>query len=193
MPANPSKHVIVTGAASGIGLACVESLLKDGHRVCGIDLQPFSIEKLRVDHRSRFIEARANVTNQAECIAATKRAVEAFGKINGLIHMAGVHSSRDHSGAPRPHPFGQCDRVLPDCAGCCRANGPRRRHCLDQFGIGRSRRHWRQWQRWPGLCRVQGGNYRPDTRARPITRPLGYSGERCQSRLYRNRDDCGLR
>ena len=87
------KHVVVTGAASGIGLACVESLLMDGHRVCGIDLQPFPIDQIRTDHRSRFIEARANVTNQAECIAATKRAVEAFGKINGLIHMAGIHSS----------------------------------------------------------------------------------------------------
>ena len=88
------KHVVVTGAASGIGLACVESLLMDGHRVCGMDLQPFPIDQIRTDHRSRFIEARANVTNQAECIAATKRAVEAFGKINGLIHMAGsIHRS----------------------------------------------------------------------------------------------------
>src|ERR1700752_1278245 len=93
MSAIPPKHVIVTGAASGIGLACVESLLVDGHRVCGIDLQPFPIDQVREDHRSRFIEARANVTNQAECMAAIKRAVEAFGKINGLIHMAGVHSS----------------------------------------------------------------------------------------------------
>src|SRR3954471_24848035 len=93
MLATSLKHVIVTGAASGIGLACVESLLMDGHRVCGMDLQPFPIDQMRTDHRSRFIEARANVTNQAECIAATKRAVEAFGKVNGLIHMAGIHSS----------------------------------------------------------------------------------------------------
>jgi NAD(P)-dependent dehydrogenase (short-subunit alcohol dehydrogenase family) len=93
MSTAPAKHVVVTGAASGIGLACVESLLAEGHRVCGMDLQPFPIDQIPTEHRSRFIEARANVTNQAECVAATKHAVEAFGKINGLIHMAGIHSS----------------------------------------------------------------------------------------------------
>jgi 3-oxoacyl-[acyl-carrier protein] reductase len=93
MSAAPAKHVIVTGAASGIGLACVESLLADGHRVCGMDLQPFPINQVKADQRSRFIETRANVANQAECIAATKRAVDTFGKVNGLIHMAAIHSS----------------------------------------------------------------------------------------------------
>ena len=92
MSALHAKHVIVTGAASGIGLACVERLLAEGHRVCGMDLQPFPVDKIKAD-RSRFIEAHANVANQAECIAATKRAVDAFGKVNGLIHMAGIHSS----------------------------------------------------------------------------------------------------
>jgi 3-oxoacyl-[acyl-carrier protein] reductase len=92
MSALHAKHVIVTGAASGIGLACVESLLAEGHRVCGMDLQPFPVDQIKAD-QSRFIEARANVANQAECIAATKRAVDAFGKVNGLIHMAGIHSS----------------------------------------------------------------------------------------------------
>ena len=92
MSALHAKHVIVTGAASGIGRACVESLLAEGHRVCGMDLQPFPVDQIKAD-QSRFIEAHANVTNQAQCIAATKRAVDAFGKVNGLIHMAGIHSS----------------------------------------------------------------------------------------------------
>jgi 3-oxoacyl-[acyl-carrier protein] reductase len=93
MSADSPKHVIVTGAASGIGFACVQSLLADGHRVCGMDLQPSPIDQIQADHRSRFIEARVNVASQAECVAAVKRAVEAFGKINGLIHMAGIHST----------------------------------------------------------------------------------------------------
>jgi 3-oxoacyl-[acyl-carrier protein] reductase len=87
------RHLIVTGAASGIGLACVHSLLADGHRVCGLDLQPIPIEQIGAGHRSRFVELRANVANEDECIAAIKRAVAAFGKINGLIHMAGIHST----------------------------------------------------------------------------------------------------
>ena len=49
MSAIPMKHVIVTGAASGIGLACVETLLSEGHRVCGMDLQPFPVDKIKAD------------------------------------------------------------------------------------------------------------------------------------------------
>ncbi len=108
MSAAPSKHVIVTGAASGIGLACVTSLLAEGHRVCGMDLQPFPIDQIKPDQRSWFIEARANVTSQGECVAATKRTVEAFGKINGLIHMAGIHSSQTWREITAEH----MDRIL---------------------------------------------------------------------------------
>ena len=39
MSGENSKTVIVTGAASGIGFACVQGLLAAGHRVCGADLQ----------------------------------------------------------------------------------------------------------------------------------------------------------
>ena len=49
MPAANAKNVIVTGAASGIGFACVEGLLAEGHCVCGADLQPFPAERLQAD------------------------------------------------------------------------------------------------------------------------------------------------
>ena len=93
MSATSPRHVIVTGAASGIGLACVQTLLAEGYYVCGMDLQSFPIDQTKTEQRSRFLEARTNVANQGECIAATKRAVGAFGKVNGLIHMAGIHST----------------------------------------------------------------------------------------------------
>jgi NAD(P)-dependent dehydrogenase (short-subunit alcohol dehydrogenase family) len=49
---NP-KTVIVTGAASGIGFACVQGLLAAGHRVCGADLQPVPTEQLLAGARQR--------------------------------------------------------------------------------------------------------------------------------------------
>jgi NAD(P)-dependent dehydrogenase (short-subunit alcohol dehydrogenase family) len=42
------KTVIVTGAASGIGFACVQGLLALGHQACGADLRPAPTERLSV-------------------------------------------------------------------------------------------------------------------------------------------------
>ena len=42
MNANSIKTVIVTGAASGIGLACAQGLLEAGQQVCAAVLVPES-------------------------------------------------------------------------------------------------------------------------------------------------------
>ena len=88
---NP-KTVIVTGAASGIGFACVQGLLAAGDRVCGADLQPVPAERLSAD-AGRFLEVRANVADDADCRDVVARTVEAFGRPHGMIHMAAAHST----------------------------------------------------------------------------------------------------
>jgi 3-oxoacyl-[acyl-carrier protein] reductase len=88
---NP-KNVIVTGAASGIGFACVQGLLAAGHRVCGADLQSVPAERLQADPAC-FVEVRADVADEKDCRKVAARAVEAFGTPNGMIHMAAVHST----------------------------------------------------------------------------------------------------
>src|SRR6476619_5856356 len=92
MSATYVQKVIVTGAASGIGFACVRGLLAAGHCVCGADLQQFPVERLQTDP-SRFVEVRADVADEADCRKVAVRAVEAFGTPNAMIHMAAVHST----------------------------------------------------------------------------------------------------
>jgi 3-oxoacyl-[acyl-carrier protein] reductase len=92
MSAENPKNVIVTGAASGIGFACVQGLLAAGHRVCGADLQPVPAERLQADP-ARFVEVCANVADEGDCRKITARAVEAFGTPNAMIHMAAFHST----------------------------------------------------------------------------------------------------
>ncbi len=86
------KTVIVTGAASGIGFACVKGLLADGHNVCGADLQPIPMEELQ-QHSERFLAVRADVANAADCNSAATQTVERFGALTSLIHMAAAHST----------------------------------------------------------------------------------------------------
>jgi NAD(P)-dependent dehydrogenase (short-subunit alcohol dehydrogenase family) len=92
MTSESPKTVIVTGAASGIGFACVQALLTAGHQVCGADLQPVPTERLH-DHASRFIAVRADVADAVDCGNIVAQAMEKFGALTSLIHMAAMHST----------------------------------------------------------------------------------------------------
>jgi 3-oxoacyl-[acyl-carrier protein] reductase len=92
MSANSAMNVIVTGAASGIGFACVQALLAAGHCVCGADLQPVPAERLQADP-ARFVGVRANIADETDCRRVASRAVDTFGTPNAMIHMAALHST----------------------------------------------------------------------------------------------------
>lgn len=87
------KTVLVTGAASGIGLACVQGLLAAGHQVCGADLQPVPMQSLS-DYGSRFAAVRADIADAADCKSVVAQSIEKFGRLTSLIHMAGAHSTK---------------------------------------------------------------------------------------------------
>jgi 3-oxoacyl-[acyl-carrier protein] reductase len=86
------KTVIVTGAASGIGLACVKGLLAAGHRVCGVDLNAVPSEMPDTAHG--FIGVRADVTDPEACRQAVVETTQQFGALTSLIHMAAAHSTQ---------------------------------------------------------------------------------------------------
>jgi rhamnose utilization protein RhaD (predicted bifunctional aldolase and dehydrogenase)/NAD(P)-dependent dehydrogenase (short-subunit alcohol dehydrogenase family) len=78
---------LVTGAASGIGRACVEALLERGAAVVGLDLDP-RIEALFPSPAA--LGLRCDVTAEEQVTAALSRAVEAFGGLDVLIGNAGI-------------------------------------------------------------------------------------------------------
>jgi 3-oxoacyl-[acyl-carrier protein] reductase len=87
-----NKTVIVTGGASGIGLACVQGLLAAGHRVCAADLA--AMPALQLDDPSRLLAVRADVADTASCRDVVAQATERFGPPSALIHMAARHSTK---------------------------------------------------------------------------------------------------
>lgn len=89
---NSPKTVIVSGGASGIGLACVQGLLASGHRVCAADLE--ALPTWRLDDPSRLLGVRADVADAANCRDVVAQATERFGPVSALIHMAARHSTR---------------------------------------------------------------------------------------------------
>ena len=89
-PAFTGEIALVTGAASGIGKACVDSLLKRGAAVVGLDINP-AIEKLYDRHD--FVGVTCDVGDETAIANSLDRAVKAFGGLDILILNAGIFPS----------------------------------------------------------------------------------------------------
>jgi rhamnose utilization protein RhaD (predicted bifunctional aldolase and dehydrogenase)/NAD(P)-dependent dehydrogenase (short-subunit alcohol dehydrogenase family) len=87
-PVFSGEVALVTGAASGIGRACVDALLKRGAAVIGLDLKPDIAESL--GNRPDFLGLRCDVTSEPDVLRAVEAGVRAFGGIDMLILNAGV-------------------------------------------------------------------------------------------------------
>jgi len=77
------KVALVTGAASGIGLATARLFVREGARVVGLDIQPPPAGDDGVEHR------RADVTDAAAVDAAVAATLAAHGRIDVLVNNAG--------------------------------------------------------------------------------------------------------
>lgn len=89
-PMFAGEVAMVTGAASGIGLACVESLLKRGAAVVGLDMNP-AIET--VFNRADYLGLVCDVSIKQHVEQAIEQAVRRFGGIDMLVLNAGVFPS----------------------------------------------------------------------------------------------------
>lgn len=78
---------LVTGAASGIGRACVDALLARGAAVVGLDINP-QIERLY--DRPDVLGLRCDITDEGALDQAMEAAVQAFGGLDMLILNAGM-------------------------------------------------------------------------------------------------------
>jgi NAD(P)-dependent dehydrogenase (short-subunit alcohol dehydrogenase family) len=86
-PVFAGEVALVTGAASGIGKACVESFLRRGAAVVGLDRNP-AVESLF--KRSDFFGLRCDLTLTSEMQESIDKAVKRFGGVDMLVLNAGI-------------------------------------------------------------------------------------------------------
>lgn len=88
---NENKVAVITGSASGIGLAMAESFLKEGYKVCFSDLNKQALDEVLKAHSdSQCLGILCDVSKENEVRDLIHKSAEHFGRIDVLINNAGL-------------------------------------------------------------------------------------------------------
>ena len=96
MPDLSGSHILVTGAASGIGAACAQELVASGARVVLLDIDGVRGEQVAAAlpaDRAMFL--KLDVASAERWQAAFAKAQERFGKPSGLVNCAATAAVED--------------------------------------------------------------------------------------------------
>lgn len=95
-PSSEQPVAVITGAARGIGLACVQWFLANGYRVAQLDVD--NAELLKASKAmatsdtlpARLLAVHCDVTSPADVNAAVEKITATFGRIDALVNNAGM-------------------------------------------------------------------------------------------------------
>ncbi len=97
------KVVVITGGASGIGLACAKRFAQEGAEIVisdiGVQRLEGAAEEIRSTTNGKVAFVEANVCFEEEVAALMQQAVNQFGHIDTVVAAAGVSSAGYISGA----------------------------------------------------------------------------------------------
>jgi NAD(P)-dependent dehydrogenase (short-subunit alcohol dehydrogenase family) len=82
--------VIVTGATCGIGRATVEAILARGGKVVAIARNEDALRALEASATDRIRAMAVDLADVTRLPEAAKRAIDAFGSVDGLVNCAGI-------------------------------------------------------------------------------------------------------
>ena len=89
------KTILVTGAGSGIGAACVRRLFAEGASIAAADVRKEEVDKVvsEFGNSERIYGVGVDVSDRDQVAAFVSGAVRRFGKLDGLVNSAGIRVS----------------------------------------------------------------------------------------------------
>ena len=86
------KTILITGAGSGIGAACVRRLLSEGASVVAGDVRKEDVDRVVSEFagNGRVYGVGIDVTNRDDVSAFVSGALQRFGSLFGLVNSAGI-------------------------------------------------------------------------------------------------------
>jgi 3-hydroxyacyl-CoA dehydrogenase/3-hydroxy-2-methylbutyryl-CoA dehydrogenase len=106
------KVAIVTGGASGLGLATVQGYLAKGAKVAIFDLNAEQGRKVADELGANVLFAQVNVSDEASVQAGIARTVEKFGAVHIAVNCAGIGSAMRTVGKNGPHSLDVFNKVI---------------------------------------------------------------------------------
>jgi meso-butanediol dehydrogenase / (S,S)-butanediol dehydrogenase / diacetyl reductase len=87
-----NRTILVTGAGSGIGAACVRRLFAEGAAVVAADVREEGVDKVVAEFggSDRIHGVGVDVSDRDQVGACVSGAVRRFGKLHGLVNSAGI-------------------------------------------------------------------------------------------------------
>ncbi|MGN6469761.1 MAG: SDR family NAD(P)-dependent oxidoreductase [Rhizobiaceae bacterium] len=90
------RRIFVSGAANGIGLACVQRFIDAGASVACFDRDAEALDRLRARFRkSRLSLSHGDVTSTEDVEQAVAKGAEALGGLDGVVNAAGIDLLRN--------------------------------------------------------------------------------------------------
>ncbi len=103
---------IVTGGASGLGLATASALVSLGGRVTILDMVDEAGKKAEAELGKSVIYCKADVTSEEEVSAALQATLKAFGGLHIVVNCAGIGIPGKTVGKEGPMPLNQFSKVV---------------------------------------------------------------------------------
>lgn len=91
-----NKHIIITGAGSGIGRATSVLAAEEGASIVAVDIADSVHETASLinDNGGNAVAVRADVSDEAAVASFVERCVEEYGRVHGIYANAGVSGGR---------------------------------------------------------------------------------------------------
>ncbi len=107
-----NTHAVVSGGASGLGLAVVERIVAQGGKAAILDINEAVGKQLESENPQQIAFFKTDISQEAQVDSAVDKAAEKFGSINLAVGCAGVLGAGKIIGKKGPMPADYFRKVI---------------------------------------------------------------------------------